>query len=438
MRRSAVHFRLTLAFLLTLFLPLACAQTRKRASAGAMPSSFKLSAIKVAGSKRYSAQDVIAATGLQIGQMVVDDDFKRVTQQLGETGAFSSVAYSFEYSGEGAKLSLQVSDADQFVPAQFENFVWLSERELRAKLHSLTPLFEGQLPLTGSLADQISEDLQVFLSENNLPGHVNYLRAGVENGPIDAIVFSVSDVDIRIQNVAFTGAAAAELPALQAAAERLQDEEFSRSAIHIQIEKDLLPVYWARGYLKAAITDAETKAIQSDSKQTDVDITFAVDPGRQYQVKEIQLSGAKVIPADQLQKMIHQQPGKPADAVRLGRDIEAMTKFYGTHGYMAASVQAMPAVDDAASTVSYRIAIQEGEQYHMGELEIRGLDSRVTDRLQLKWKLRPGDPYDSSYLHSFLDETRDQLPGDWDISVHETPEAKDKTVDVTLRFDRKS
>jgi outer membrane protein assembly factor BamA len=136
--------------------------------------------------------------------------------------------------------------------------------------------------------------------------------------------------------------------------------------------------------------------------------------------------------------MIHMQTGTPADAVRLGKDVDAMTKSYGAHGYMEASIQATPTMDDATGRVSYRVAIQEGEQYHMGELDIRGLDSRATDRLQLKWKLRPGDPYDSSYLSVFLDEAKGMLPGDWEISAHETPDANDKTVDITLRFDRKS
>ena len=41
---------------------------------------------------------IAAATGLQIGQTVSEDDFKIVSQHLGETGAFSNVAYTFEFS----------------------------------------------------------------------------------------------------------------------------------------------------------------------------------------------------------------------------------------------------------------------------------------------------------------------------------------------------
>jgi hypothetical protein len=74
----------------------------------------------------------------------------------------------------------------------------------------------------------------------------------------------------------------------------------------------------------------------------------------------------------------------------------------------------------------------------MGELDIRGLDSRATARLQTAWKMHEGDAYDSSYLDRFLEEAKSLLAGDWDIDRHETPESKDKIVDVTLRFSRKS
>jgi len=427
---------------LSLFAQTRPVQTRKRPAAKAAPTNLKLTAVQVSGSQRYKPEDVVAATGLQMGQTVTDDDFKRVTQNLGETGAFADVAYNYEYSGPEAKLELQVRDADQFVPARFDNFVWLSEPELRAKLHSLTPLFDGDLPLSGNLADQISEDLQAFLTRNNLPGHVNYLKAGVENGPVEAFVFSVADVSVRIRKVEYSGAGEAELPALQAAAQDLEGEEFSRAALENLVEKYLLPVYRARGYLKATISDPQARIppadAKADPKETQVDVTFGVNPGAQYKLAEIRFSGEKVIPAEKLMELIHLQTGKPADAMRLAKDIAAIVKLYGAHGYMAASIHPAPVLDDAAATVAYHITIQEGEQYHMGELDIRGLDTRTTDRLQLKWKLHSGDAYDSSYAGQFADEAKGQMAGDWDVSIHETPDAKDKTVDVTLRFDRKS
>jgi len=131
------------------------------------------------------------------------------------------------------------------------------------------------------------------------------------------------------------------------------------------------------------------------------------------------------------------QPGQPANAVQLTQDLDAVPKLYGTRGYMAASAHPVAQMDDAQSTVSYQLQVKEGDLYHMGELEIVGLDSRTMYRVLDEWKLRGGDAYDSSYAQRFLSgSVKGLLPmGDWDLKTRESLNERDKTVDVTLRFD---
>jgi hypothetical protein len=75
----------------------------------------------------------------------------------------------------------------------------------------------------------------------------------------------------------------------------------------------------------------------------------------------------------------------------------------------------------------------------MGDLEIRGLDSHTNERLQNEWNLRGGDRYDSGYAKRFLDlaDKEFSLLADWTVSVRESLNRDEKTVDVTLRFDPK-
>ena len=91
---------------------------------------WKLVSIKVTGSQRYTNEEILATAGLQIGKPVNEDDFKKATEQLGQTGLFSNASYSYTYSSEGAKLDLQLSDNDQLVPARFDNFVWMSGQRI--------------------------------------------------------------------------------------------------------------------------------------------------------------------------------------------------------------------------------------------------------------------------------------------------------------------
>jgi outer membrane protein assembly factor BamA len=421
-------------FLILPLLPaVLAAQTRKPPAKSLPPSAFQLISVKVSGTQRFKPEDVALATGLQLGQTVHEDDFKDAARRLGDTGAFADVAYSFEYSPDGTKLELQVHDAGHFVPARFDNLVWFSDQELLDKLHAQVPLFNGQLPVTGKLPDDVSEALQVLLINKKGAGRVDYVRVGKEDGPTEAFAFSVTG-RITIRNVEFTGAGPTELTFLQAAAKRLQGAEYARPALHTQEEKAFLPVYLERGFLRATFGDPQAKVVESDQDETQVDVTFPVIPGPQYRPTKMEVAGYKALPVDTLRKTLHLELNQPVNAVQLANDVDTMKRIYGAHGYMAATIKIEPEIDDSQHTVKYRLSINEGDVYKMGDLDIFGLDSHTRDHLQNEWTLRAGDTYDSSYPGRFLQQVYKEI-GDWNVDVHETLTQKDKTVDVTLRFE---
>src|SRR5262249_54853381 len=61
-------------------------------------SAFKLISVKVTGSSRYSSEEIVGASGLQMGQIVHEEDFKKAWSRLGEAGG------SIEMVGRGGCL----------------------------------------------------------------------------------------------------------------------------------------------------------------------------------------------------------------------------------------------------------------------------------------------------------------------------------------------
>jgi len=415
-----------------------------------MPASARqLVEIKVTGSKRFAEADIAASTGLQLGTPVGEDDFKQAARRLADTGAFTDIGYKYSYTATGTKLEFQVTDADKFVPARFLDFVWFPDAALRKTIKQHVPLFDGQLPLSGNLADQVSDVLQAMLVEGAIPGHVDYERAGKNDGPVESIDYKVSDVLIRIRNFAFTGAAEPELPELQAAGENMANREYSRSRLQLFVQRQLLPIYYERGYLKAAFGPPQIKAVnlpagealqEGPRNQTVVDVAYAVTPGQQYKVKAVTWSGNHEFPSDRLQKMVNAKLGAPANTVRLGDDLKEVQILYGSRGFITATLKPEPQFDDAAATVVIHIDVKEGFAYHMGDLQFRGLDNSLTAKLQDAWKLRRGDLFDATYLAEYLPEARKLLPTtlDWDVASHVTPNIGDKTVDVDLIYTAKA
>jgi outer membrane protein assembly factor BamA len=445
--------------LLPLCLGLLCAvlaaQDRPPEGGHIPAADSKLIEIKVNGSKRFTPQEVAASSGLQLGTIVDDEVFRKAARQLGETGAFDAISYSFTFSSAGTKLVFQVTDANKFISAHFSDFVWFTDQELLEKVHEHAPLFHGELPTSGRLPDQVSDILQALLVENSVPGHVQYLRTPGSKGQLASIDYAVADVTIRVRHVEFTGVGAEELPALEAAAEKLSGRDYYRALLDGFVEHAVLPVYHEHGYLKAYCTLSQPKVVKaggsgSDPAGTDqindkqavtlVDVTIPVAPGMQYKLNGWNWSGNKNISSDDLQPLVHAKIGRPANTVALEDNLRAVQQLYGSHGYVTATIKANAEFDDTTSAVAYQLVVTEGALYRMGELEFRGIDNQLTARLRAAWKIRPGDVYDATYLKEFLPQARKLLPRtmDWDVTPHVTAIAKDKTVDVDLQYTAKA
>ena len=438
------------ALFLSLLLSAAAAQKQSAGGKASSVTAYQLISLKVTGTTRYTDKEILAASGLQIGQNAADGDFKEAVRRLGDSGLFSDVVYSYSSANAGTRLELQLADTDKnkLVPAQFENFGWLTDAELLAALQRRVPLFKQLLPVAGNLPDRVSEALQAILTEKQFPGRVDFLRSAEESsGALNAIVYRVEEVSIRIRNVEFPGASPEQTSLLTTAARRLTGAEYGRSTLAAVAKFDLLPVYLQRGYLKAAFGPSNARVVPHPSSaegaqgsaDVEVDAIVPVTPGKVYLAASVDWKGNSAITTREVASLVHMPPGQPADAVRLLRDIDAVGKLYRSRGYMTVQVKPNAQCDDEKNTVHYDLNVVEGDQYKMGELEIAGLDTQAKARMQEAWTLREGQPYNADYPKKFLDDTRQLVPRgvQWAIGVHESLDAKDKTVDVEIRFQQR-
>src|SRR5436305_747091 len=142
--------------------------------------------------------------------------------------------------------------------------------------------------------------------------------------------------------------------------------------------------------------------VGEDGAGTVVDVSFPVVPGIQYRVSRVQWTGESAFPADKLQPLIHLKEGAPPNAVQLQSDLESVQKLYGTKGFLMASVRAHPALDDSSATAAYEVNVVEGDVFHMGELQVDGIDDKAANELAAQWQIKKGNVYDDSYLGRFF------------------------------------
>ena len=414
----------------------------------------KIKEIRITGLKRYGPEEVLPVSGLSVGQTVTEDDLKEATNVLARTGAFSNLAYSYSTMAGLVKVTLDLQETDKLLAVRLDNFVWWTDDEVKAKLRARVPLYRDELPLSGSLPDSVADGLQAMLSERQLPGHVAYTRFGAEGHPLEAFVYHVEDISVRIRSLDFPGAGPDEIPDLQTAARKqLLGKQYSAAQVSLVADVDFRDVYQRRGYLQvqfgAPTTTApdtvKAAAPATDPSQSDaadnpdanvvrVDVHLSVQPGLQFHMKSVDWTDNHAVPTDALEKFIDIAPGEIANLPRLREGLDAVTKIYGTKGYMNIQHTLVPHLDTAAKTAGFTVKIAEGDVYHFGELTIEGVDTKTAARLRERWALRPGEPFDASYEMTFMKETQNLLPqGRWSSADTHLDES-DKTVDVVLRY----
>jgi outer membrane protein assembly factor BamA len=392
---------------------------------------FNLARIVVTGSHRYQQEDVVRATGLTVNTQATPDDLQNAANRLGNSGAFASVQFLFKPAtgAKGVEADFQVTDAEKYLPAVFENFVWFSDQDLREAVHQAVPLFKGELPISGGMSDDVSAALGKFLASKGLPSEISYIMSANFGGPPTGYKFKVMNVNLKVRDVALVGAAHMDAGQLAKAVAPLQGTDYLRSDAAIVLEKNLSSIYQQRGYLKFAITDINPKV--DDKSQVTVEATLS--EGAQYRLAGLSWSGNTLISSDDLTKHITLKTGSPVDVLQLERDLAQVRQLYGKFGREAVKIKPVPAF--TGDTVSYAFQITEGDLDRMGKLEIQGVEPEQVHKLEQVWKLAEGEPYDATYVHQFIANTVVKVPGHkWAWKMFEQINVPQKTVNVGLQI----
>ena len=418
---------------------LACCSLAPLAVAQSSAGRWKLSAIHVTGSQRFKEPRIVQALGFKSGSTVSKEDLEQAAQRLAAVGAFAHVGFRYGPAGGGVAVTFQVTDADQFLDCRFANLIWVPEDQLLSELKTRVPLFEGQVSTAGDMGDRIDRALEAILRERGVIASVDhgYFQSSMR-APISAEVFTAHGPSLPIREVVFTGNTVVGSAALAKTVEPLighqHDEVFEEDFLN----GDPADLYSEKGYLRVRFGRPQTALMSPSGTAGPLRITVPVSEGLQYNLGQIAWSGNTALTGEQLAGQIHLEAGKTANGVQLDRDLGNLADLYATRGYLSARAEPTPSFDDASRTVKYQIAVSEGDQYHMGQLIVIGIDAAHVDMLKHDWKLRRGDPFDQSYWKYFLTTNAKDLPAGADKSKKIWKNQVDhdsRTVDVTLTFD---
>lgn len=200
------------------------------------------------------------------------------------------------------------------------------------------------------------------------------------------------------------------------------------------IERDVIALrnyYRDQGYLDAEVS----RRIDLSDNQEDMTVTFVIREGTRYTVRNVLLRGNEVFSDDLLTNIENAQIDQdmPVLADMIERARRSIERYYQSQGYINARITTTTAYADEPGQADVIIQINEGRQYRVSEIIVRG-NQRTQDKVVRRaLDMYPGDPFDLTAAQEAevrLMETR--LFTDARVSpIGEEPDTRDAVVRVT-------
>jgi outer membrane protein insertion porin family len=161
------------------------------------------------------------------------------------------------------------------------------------------------------------------------------------------------------------------------------------------IRSDTLAIaafYRHYGYLDASVN----VRVATTEKANEVAVTFVVEEGSEYRIRDVALEGISSYPPDQLRRKLWARTGKPFDPSYLQLDTLRISQLYQDRGFRP---HVRASFHLATDSVSVRYEVSEGPLYHVGDVYLfsQSTTSAVNERLvRRELILKKGDVYRSS------------------------------------------
>jgi len=174
------------------------------------------------------------------------------------------------------------------------------------------------------------------------------------------------------------------------------------------------------------------------------DVVFEIDEGAQYLLSRVAWTGMKEFEEADLDRLMAIRAGEIASRRRIAKGLEAARELYVGRGYVNCFLTPNTKFDDTTHTLTLEIAVDEGDQFHFGDLSLPGLDDAHREMLSQRWQtvrgtayspgkeevffrsvLRPADPklrvYNYLLYREFIDAHFDQTERTVNFSIRFVP-----------------
>ncbi len=139
----------------------------------------------------------------------------------------------------------------------------------------------------------------------------------------------------------------------------------NRNQIDEDVEK-LTAYYRSFGFFAARIG----RELTMDDSGKWVTLTFVIDEGPRYVVREVSLAGNQKFTTESLQNRLELTSGQYFDLNKMNRDVNSLQDAYGAHGHIFAEIVADPRFLETPGQLDLIYDVVEGDVFRLGEINV--------------------------------------------------------------------
>jgi outer membrane protein insertion porin family len=388
----------------------------------------------------------------------VDDDVRT----LYATGFFYNIQVMADDTTGGIILTYKVQGKPRLTEIKFQGNTKYKDAKLHKKISS-----KADEPLDERKLFTDVQDIKTMYQKSGYPHtEVKYVLNVDETAGRGTATFQITEgAKVKILEVDFIGANAIPQKKLRRVVKTRKHWMFSwitghgvfKDEVFDEDKEKLTEFYRGKGYIDFEIKDVQ---FLNPTPRTMV-VRFVIYEGTQYKIGSVKFTGNKLFTTPDLvagMRIQHERShskaligpnGLPMDVglpidkggaftpEGVTKDLEAVEDFYGARGYVdvrasSRNLNLLKIPNTESSTMDLEFQIEEGQQFHIGKIEIHG-NTKTKDRvIRRELAVSPGELFDMVRVK--LSKQRLEGLGDFE-RVDTRPETTDVTAERNLIVD---
>ncbi|ADW69881.1 BamA/TamA family outer membrane protein [Granulicella tundricola] len=357
-----------------------------------MAQTYTFKTIMFEGASQYSQAELLAMSGLSTSKAVTNGDLQTALHKLDDTGFFSKINYKTD--GQVLHITLEAIAGSQARKVTYTNFVIDTPEDLNTKVHQRLPAFNGTVPNTGEMEQQVARALEGILQERGI--HATVTSIGGAEGDLK---YSIASPEVVVGKIAVAGVDLGKDAKLATVRDRILGSPYTEGQSGEALRTNLMDTYQDLGYVNFSMGTIGHGAPVVSAERISVDLTGEAQVGALYIVGQVTAPAAEPrVDRGDLKKANQLKAGAPASRIEVMSTVARLGQVFEGHGYLDEKTSVDATKNDAAHTVSYVFRTVAGESYRFHALKTPGLTEQQDAEVRKSFTLVPGSLYDRSAI----------------------------------------